>query len=141
MKRRTVSNLSIVILLTVCGTGRAVAQQFTALESARGSSVVNTPHNLSAGGPGSVRASSEQQVCIFCHTPHHASSTQPLWNRRSLPGGYTPYRSTSLDAQPGQPTGPSKLCLSCHCVCRVTTGRLRSGTSYRAGSRSGWRGG
>ena len=90
------------------------AQQFTALEGARGSSVVNTPHNLSAGGPGNVRAAGEQQVCIFCHTPHHATATQPLWNRRSLPAGYTPYRSTSLDAQPGQPTGSSKLCLSCH---------------------------
>ena len=114
MIRRTIAIASIVIMMMLCAGGRAVAQQFPALEGARGSSVVNTPHNLSAGGPGNVRASSEQQVCIFCHTPHHASSTQPLWNRRSLPGGYTPYRSTSLDAQPGQPTGSSKLCLSCH---------------------------
>jgi predicted CXXCH cytochrome family protein len=57
---------------------------------------------------------SEQQVCIFCHTPHNASPTQPLWNRNVLPAAYKPYASNSLDAKPGQPTGSSKLCLSCH---------------------------
>ncbi len=77
-------------------------------------SVVNSAHNLSSSGPGVVRSSSEQQVCIFCHTPHHASPTQPLWNRRVLPQAYKPYASTSLQAKPGQPTGTSKLCLSCH---------------------------
>ncbi len=79
-----------------------------------GLSVVNSQHNLSSTGPGKVRSSSEQQVCIFCHTPHHASATQPLWNRNVLPQAYKPYASTSLQAKPGQPTGTSKLCLSCH---------------------------
>jgi len=77
-------------------------------------SVVNSPHNLSATGPGKVRATSEEQVCIFCHTPHHASAVQPLWNRNTPPTAYRPYSSNSLDAKPGQPTGTSKLCLSCH---------------------------
>ena len=27
---------------------------------------------------------------------------------------YIPYSSSSLQAKPGQPTGTSKLCLSCH---------------------------
>ncbi len=77
-------------------------------------SIIDSAHNLSASGPGQVRAVSEQQVCIFCHTPHNAAPIQPLWNR-SLPlSAYTVYSSTSLQAKPGQPTGSSKLCLSCH---------------------------
>ena len=71
------------------------------------SDIRNTRHNLSASGPGTTRASTETQVCVFCHTPHGATKTDdsgaavrsPLWNRR-IPAGstYTPYTSSSLDA-------------------------------------------
>jgi hypothetical protein len=37
--------------------------------AARVSDVSNTPHNLSVTGPGPVRAVSESQICVFCHTP------------------------------------------------------------------------
>jgi predicted CXXCH cytochrome family protein len=77
-------------------------------------SILNSPHNLSASGPGPVRAISEDRVCIFCHTPHGARSEAPLWNRRDSSAYYTPYDSLSITAKPGQPTGSSKLCLSCH---------------------------
>ena len=33
-------------------------------------SIVTTKHNLSASGPGTVKATIESEVCIFCHTPH-----------------------------------------------------------------------
>lgn len=82
--------------------------------AAQRQSVIDSPHNLSAAGPGAVRASSEDQVCIFCHTPHNASPIRPLWNRTMPTSSYTVYTSRSLDAHPGQPTGASKLCLSCH---------------------------
>ena len=84
------------------------------LRAQTGQSVVNSPHNLSATGPGTIRATGEQQVCIFCHTPHNAAPIQPLWNRNLPVSAYIPYSSSSLDALPGQPTGTSKLCLSCH---------------------------
>jgi predicted CXXCH cytochrome family protein len=77
-------------------------------------SILNSPHNLSATGPGRIRAGGEQQVCIFCHTPHSAAPIQPLWNRNVPVSAYRPYSSKSLDALPSQPTGTSKLCLSCH---------------------------
>jgi predicted CXXCH cytochrome family protein len=77
-------------------------------------SVIYTPHNLSASGPGAVRASGEDEVCVFCHTPHNSAPVQPLWNRSSSTSLYTVYRSDSLKSEPGQPTGSSKLCLSCH---------------------------
>ena len=77
--------------------------------------VRSTVHNLSVGGGGSVRAVSEQEVCVFCHTPHGASSQpSPLWNQVFSPAGYVPYNSPSVQAAVGQPTGYSKLCLSCH---------------------------
>lgn len=77
-------------------------------------SVVDSPHNLSAAGSGPVRATIEDQVCIFCHTPHNAAPIRPLWNRETPMDAYTIYASRSLDARPGQPTGTSKMCLSCH---------------------------
>ena len=76
--------------------------------------VKNTVHNLSISGPGAVRAISETEVCVFCHTPHGSSGVTPLWNRNSPVGPYTIYQSSSLEAAIGQPTGASKLCLSCH---------------------------
>jgi predicted CXXCH cytochrome family protein len=77
-------------------------------------SVLDTKHNLSASGPGTIRASSEQEICVFCHTPHSSLGVKPLWNRRLPATAYTVYSSSSLDANPGQPTGSSKMCLSCH---------------------------
>lgn len=71
-------------------------------------------HNLSVSGGGVIRAESEQQVCIFCHAPHNTGGMTPLWNRELPSASYTIYQSSTLDAQPGQPTGSSKLCLSCH---------------------------
>lgn len=97
----------------------------------RVSDVRNTKHNLSTSGPGSVRAApgGTTEICVFCHTPHGATAQDasgagvraPLWNRR-IPAGstYTPYTSSSLDAQyiveglAATPGGSSKLCLSCH---------------------------
>ncbi len=76
--------------------------------------IVTTKHNLSVSGPGTVKASQESQICIFCHTPHNASPSSPLWNRRDPGGQYTPYSSSTAKASPGQPTGASILCLSCH---------------------------
>lgn len=83
--------------------------------------VRNTRHNLSVTGPGTVKASAESQVCVFCHTPHGSTVGEtPLWNRKVGAGPYTTYNSTSLDAiaiQGGPidiPGGSSKLCLSCH---------------------------
>lgn len=77
-------------------------------------SVVSSPHDLSAGSTGRVRAASEDQVCVFCHTPHNASPVGALWNRSLSSQAYSVYTSASLNATPGQPTGSSKLCLSCH---------------------------
>src|ERR1041385_334859 len=82
--------------------------------SLRADTVLNSKHNLSVTGPGTVKATTETEVCIFCHTPHRATGEQPLWNHAGSAATYTPYSSSTLKAAVGQPTGASKLCLSCH---------------------------
>ncbi len=76
--------------------------------------VANTVHNLSATGPGTVRAPGVAEICVFCHTPHSASMTRALWNRNLPPTTYNLYASSTLEATLKQPTGASRLCLSCH---------------------------
>lgn len=78
-------------------------------------SIVTTKHNLSSSGPGEIRAISEDRICIFCHTPHNATPLTPLWNRQITEGtNYLTYDSTTLHVTTSQPSGPSRLCLSCH---------------------------
>lgn len=78
-------------------------------------SIVDTRHNLSKFGPGPVKSDVEEEVCIFCHTPHRAREDTPyLWNRADTEAEFIPYTSSTLHATVGQPTGASKMCLSCH---------------------------
>lgn len=77
-------------------------------------SIVTTKHNLSASGTGTVKATIESEVCVFCHTPHGSTPRAPLWNRDDSGNTYTLYNSSTLEAVPGQPDGSSILCLSCH---------------------------
>jgi hypothetical protein len=89
---------------------------------ARESNIRQTKHNLSTSGPGTLKATTETEVCVFCHTPHAATTgAAPLWNRKlGAAATYIPYSSNSLDANVIQgtldhePGGSSKLCLSCH---------------------------
>ncbi len=85
------------------------------VSNAIGESILNSPHNLSATGPGGIRAVSESEVCLFCHTPHRAApDVVPLWNHALSKAAYVPYDSSTMKAAVGQPSGASKLCLSCH---------------------------
>lgn len=76
--------------------------------------VDKTVHNLTATGPGTIKASGASELCVFCHTPHSASTTRALWNRDLPPRTYDLYASSTLVATVKQPTGASRLCLSCH---------------------------
>lgn len=100
-------------LLFVCG----FSLLFYLVTDARAVGVVETKHNLSASGPGALIAGEEVRVCIFCHTPHHANAVgdyMPLWSRALSGANYYLYESSTMKAVPGQPTGSSRLCLSCH---------------------------
>jgi len=56
------------------------------------------------------------QICLPCHTPHNGELVEgaPLWNHELSTATYNLYTSPSMTATVGQPTGASKLCLSCH---------------------------
>ncbi len=77
-------------------------------------SIVNSPHDLSARSPNPIRAVDEGRICIFCHAPHNAAPQTPLWNRENPRTHYRVYRSSTTDARIDQPSGSSKMCLSCH---------------------------
>ena len=85
-----------------------------------GAGIVGTKHDLSAFGPGPARSSGETRICVFCHTPHNAAALSPLWNKNLEPQTYQVYASPTLQAAQKlggtlpQPSGPTKLCLSCH---------------------------
>ncbi len=107
----------------VIGVGTAYAGS---MPSGRVSDIRNTKHNLStlgsSGQARTVQSSTENEICVFCHTPHganQAAAPGPLWNRNLSNATYDTYNSGSLDATGegialDQPNGISKLCLSCH---------------------------
>lgn len=97
--------------------------------------IATSKHNLAASGPGTVKAATETQTCLFCHAPHSASTAAPLWNRSNPGSSYTPYSSSTSVARPGQPTGASLLCLSCH------DGTIALGDVLSRGTRIGMAGG
>ena len=73
--------------------------------------IAGTDHDL-RGQPGTGG-----EVCVVCHTPHNADTSvtnAPLWDHELTVASFTPYISPTLDATVGQPTGGSRLCLSCH---------------------------
>jgi predicted CXXCH cytochrome family protein len=82
--------------------------------------VGSTKHNLSVSGPGPAKATSETEVCKFCHTPHNSDPAYPLWNHQpSAVRNYTPFVSETLKsyhtaAEAPPVDGISKLCLGCH---------------------------
>ncbi len=78
------------------------------------SDIAKTVHNLTPEGPGKQKETVKTGLCVFCHTPHNGSPGRALWNK-DLPGiSYQLYTSTTTRADLKQPTGSSRLCLSCH---------------------------
>ena len=96
----------------ICRVATFIGLMMPTLVLAQG--IAQTAHNLSASGPGNVRAQSEDSICVFCHASHVSGGTSGVWNRRASTAAYIPYTSSTAIAQPGQPTGSSVLCLSCH---------------------------
>jgi predicted CXXCH cytochrome family protein len=115
-------------------------------------SVVTSKHNLSTTGPGTIRSTTETQVCVFCHTPHNANPAPQLWNHQTNSAQtYGTYGSSSFESgtipgtfntfpgrSAGQPTGSSRLCLSCHDGTIALGGTLNNGTIALTGTSGGF---
>jgi len=78
---------------------------------------VGSRHDFSVNGASTAfRASTETQVCKFCHAPHAATSQKLIWSKAaSTVTGWAAASTTQSGTilptaiQPG-----SRLCLSCH---------------------------
>jgi predicted CXXCH cytochrome family protein len=81
-----------------------------ALTQTASATIQGSAHDFSALDP-------SQRLCIFCHTPHNADTSvtdAPLWNHAVTTKIYQLYNSPTMDATVSQPSGASRLCLSCH---------------------------
>lgn len=87
---------------------------FAAIMQAQAESVINSKHNLSTSGQGTIKAASETRVCIFCHSSHNASKEGPLWNHETTVERFVTYDRSTMEGRAEQPNGATKLCLSCH---------------------------
>ncbi|KIH77925.1 doubled CXXCH domain-containing protein [Geoalkalibacter ferrihydriticus] len=89
-------------------------------------SIRDTPHDLSSSSSATIRSDNVDDLCVFCHTPHAASTSvdnAPLWNR-GIGGALDVadlYDSPSL-TDASKPAAvlaeingsDARLCLSCH---------------------------
>jgi hypothetical protein len=92
----------------------ALSLFFVVLGQAMAGTIVGTKHDFSTKG-----WNTDAQICVVCHTPHNGDTTEaeaPLWNHDdTLETNFAMYERGTLDATADtQPTGISKLCLSCH---------------------------
>lgn len=94
--------------------------------------VLGGVHDMSTGSSGSAvtgTTADDDQVCVFCHTPHDSATTAlqviPLWNRTTTATvftGATKYADNGSGTLSGTPLdlsiaaggGVSLACLSCH---------------------------
>lgn len=82
---------------------------------AQSHSISGSGHDLTVNGPGPVTATTQPDVCIFCHASHGAQPAVPLWNHQLSNLNYSLYTSsTYVQTNPPSISQRSKLCLSCH---------------------------
>ncbi|HZZ83306.1 MAG TPA: cytochrome c3 family protein [Anaeromyxobacteraceae bacterium] len=103
---------------------KAILVGALALPLAAQAQISTTKHNLGSTGSGSVKTSATAEICIFCHTPHNASTTKALWNHTLSVSGYSwddgsgstkTSQGTTLPTTQAQfSINGSGRCLSCH---------------------------
>jgi len=107
----------------------AVAAALLIATPAMSASIVNSAHDLSGlssftpfSQAGKVYGADENtgnRLCVFCHTPHGATTDAPLWNRgtNTALGGTAVYNSGTFDFSSTMDLttiGDAKLCMTCH---------------------------
>jgi len=131
-KLKLILGTALALVVAQAGYGQTDTSRISSITNPN-SRIKGTPHDFSmyltgVGGfnqydygtnTGSGQGSG--QVCQPCHTPHNitdprTATEKPLWSHTmSSVASYTTYTNTpTLQSVPGQPSGKSKLCLSCH---------------------------
>lgn len=135
MKNLTKVTKDLKMTSRACLTGLLLS--FTALPVMAGT-ITGSAHDFS--DPVLYNWNSTGEICAVCHTPHNADTSvtaAPLWDHEITAKTFTVYDSDTLDATAGQPSGTSKLCLSCHdgSVALDSFGaNIGSGTNFMSGT-------
>ena len=90
--------VTVMLLFLACGSA--------------GASITGSAHDFS-----SEIFVPESEICLVCHAPHNAQEGIVTWSHEGSGATYEVYSSPSVDAGGGvigEPSGASKLCLSCH---------------------------
>jgi len=100
-----------------------------------GQSIVGSAHDFSTQSWNTTG-----EICICCHTPHHSDVSvpeAPLWDHQNTVATFQLYNSPTFNGAGTitQPSGNSKLCLSCHdgTVALENFGNTHNGTHYETG--------
>lgn len=81
--------------------------------SAMAQGIAGSPHDLSSGDP---QLEDNNEVCVYCHTPHGARTDieAPLWNKPATGSTYQTYDSSTIDGDVLTVGSVSLACLTCH---------------------------
>lgn len=112
------------IFILMSGLSEGAGRKISEIGNKHNFSYMNISSNFRAVEGGDTSGfNRDAQICVFCHTPHRSSGEGPLWNRAASTRTFKHFSSATLaidnaalqaDADYGQPTGSSRLCLSCH---------------------------
>ncbi len=124
---RVVSVLSLFLMLLFCSVPvqlHAAGPKISEIGNKHNLASWNTAVTYRAQVDPNDPRQRHTQICIFCHTPHHASGNAVLWNRRDPTRTFGHFSSPTLvidnpdvrtsKSMYGEPNGSSRLCLSCH---------------------------
>ncbi|MFQ5354367.1 MAG: hypothetical protein ACE5DR_05410 [Thermodesulfobacteriota bacterium] len=119
MKRRWITAIAVLTASLFLGPSISTAADINSYPAGTvANGIMTSRHNLGSFGR-VLKTDDTTQVCVFCHTPHHANTqASPLWNRDvSNSTNYTAYGQTVAgttinNADLGGST--SLACLSCH---------------------------
>ena len=135
MKGDTKMKKRLIQFGTILGSASALTFLLLTGTTASAGTIVGTAHDLSSNGY------SGGEICVVCHTPHNSDTTvteAPLWNHAITTVNFAMYSSPTFDAsQDAQPTGSSKLCLSCHDgVTAIDSFGGNTGSNYISGNKA-----
>jgi len=103
----------VLALLAVAGLLATASVAFA------GKTIVNSKHDLSSTSPGpSGTPGTTTQICIYCHAPHNARVSYPLWNRIQPTSTFRLYSGLNMVntsyASGFTADSTSLMCMSCH---------------------------
>jgi predicted CXXCH cytochrome family protein len=100
----------------------AVTGIVAASSAAFAGSIVNSKHNLSAtpatGQSSNFSPGTSTQICVYCHAPHNAKLSLPLWNRTNPTTAFVLYSGVNMQNRSFKSSfttdSTSLFCMSCH---------------------------